>query len=214
MPNTFYKCPHGQFLEQKLSEGLLIYFHEDGSPCDLLNNLQVTPEMILLEQCQRSLQGNGVLRYGEMVAQNAYDFAKIRSKDLRLAGELQQLLLGFHNSDLVRQKVYALLQASVDNANKAEFLALSQLLCFFFAQQYYQEALKEYQLKIRELVYVLGEAVEPLLQRLGMQSLSSDSYKFYHEAVFAKRFEYHPKPEQRKKNADLVDFVTAALKNI
>ena len=214
MPNTFYKCPHGQFLEQKLSDGLLIYFHEDGSPCDLLNNLQVTPERILLEQCQRSLQRKSLLHYGEMVAQNAYDFAKIRSKDLRSAGELQQLLLGFHNSDLVRQKVYELLQACVGDAAEEEFLALCKLLCFFFAQQYYQDALKEYQLKVRELVYILGEAVELLLQRLGMQSLSSDSYKFYHEAVFAKRFEYHPNPEQRKKNTDLVAFATAALKNI
>ncbi|MGM9582344.1 MAG: hypothetical protein ACI3WU_01320 [Phascolarctobacterium sp.] len=214
MPSTFYKCPHAQFVEQRLCEGLLIYYHEDGSPCDLLNNLQVTPERILLEQCQQALRERNLLRYGDAVAQNAYDFTKIRSRDTRLAGELQLLLLGFHNSPMVRQNIYVSLEKSVQRDSKAVFWTLCQLLCFFFAQQYYQEALKEYQGKVRELVYVLGEALEPVLQQLGMQALSSDSYKFYHEAVFAKRFEYHPKPEQRERNAVLAAFAKNVLESI
>ena len=214
MPSTFYKCPHGEHVQQRLCDGLMIYFHEDGSPCALLNNLQITPEKILLEQCQFLLQKDKLINFGAMVAQNAYDFLKIRNSDLRLAGELQLLLLGFHNSALVRQQVYGLLQISVEQKAKQNFLALCQLLCFFFAQQYYQEALKEYQAKVRELVYVLGEALEPVVQQLGMQTLSSDSYKFYHEAVFTKRFEYHPKPAQKEQNAAMVALAKETMKSI
>ncbi|MDY4920540.1 MAG: hypothetical protein SO119_05645 [Phascolarctobacterium sp.] len=204
MTSSFYKCPHNLFIEQRLVEGLLVYYHEDGSPCALLNNLQTTPEQLLCLKCQTLLTAATRRELAGLIEANEYVYEQLRVRAPKAASELQVLLLGYHNSSLVREWLYGELQRCLQAGAREEALEYFRLVAFFLAQQHYQESLKDFQEKLRGLVNAFGAVVRAALAELEVARQSSAGYRLCHDVDFMLRYEYHPRQEVRRQHEELL----------